>query len=291
MLENIELNRWDSPISSTTQLQAYEALENGKIIFLSQISFAIPDNERHLLTENYSIKKAKNISYDPHTKLLGGVKANLVDSELLKSFCSRYANHAKKLVINLFPEYASALQIGRTSYRPIEILGRKADSYKKDDTRLHVDAFAATPVHGKRLLRVFTNINPHNQARVWRVGEPFPQVAARFYPKVPSYSLAIAKMLQTWKITKELRSHYDHIMLHIHDMMKKDLKYQASIPFNIICLPPNSTWIVYTDQVSHAALMGQYVLEQTFYLPAHAMHDTTKSPLSVLENMAGKALI
>lgn len=291
VLENIAINRWDSPLSAETQNQAYNALESGQIIVLPHLAFEIPASEKHLLSENYSTKKAKNISYDPHTKLLGGTKANQIDSESLKGMCSRYANHAKQLINNLFPDYTNALKIGRTSYRPIETFGRKTKSFKKDDTRLHVDAFAATPIHGKRLLRVFTNVNPQQQARVWRVGEAFAHVANKFYATVPNYSPAIAKVLQTWRITKSVRSPYDHIMLNIHDNMKKDLHYQASIPFNTISFQPGTTWIVFTDQVSHAALIGQYVLEQTFYLPPHAMRDISKSPLSILESVAGRTLI
>ena len=62
-------------------------------------------------------------------------------------------------------------------------------------------------------------------------------------------------------------------MLQIHDRMKKNIDYQARVSFQEINFSANSTWIVFTDQVSHAALKGQYLLEQTFYLPTHAMQE------------------
>ena len=48
--------------------------------------------------------------------------------------------------------------------------------------------------------------------------------------------------------------------------------------------------MVYTDQVSHAALYGQDVLEQTFYLPVSAMQDENRSPLRILEKMTKQKL-
>ena len=39
------------------------------------------------------------------------------------------------------------------------------------------------------------------------------------------------------------------------------------------------------DGVEHAVMSGQYLLEQTFYLPVTAMHDEAKAPLRVLERM------
>ena len=84
------------------------------------------------------------------------------------------------MVGQALPAYRDRLEIGRTSFRPVEIAGR-ASSWRKDDTRLHIDSFPATPVHGKRILRVFTNVNPHGRPRTWRLGEDFESVAQRFW--------------------------------------------------------------------------------------------------------------
>jgi len=47
----------------------------------------------------------------------------------------------------------------------------------------------------------------------------------------------------------------------------------------------------FSDRVLHAALSGQYALEQTFYLPVEAMADQRDSPLRILENYYGRALV
>ena len=53
-------------------------------------------------------------------------------------------------------------------------------------------------------------------------------------------------------------------MLRLHDMAKADASYQASSPRTEISFGP-SVWLVFTDQVPHAALGGRNALEQTFY--------------------------
>ena len=72
--------------------------------------------------------------------------------------------------------------------------------------------------------------------------------------------------------------------------MKADLDYQLKAD-QIDCeFPAGSTWITYTDQVSHAAMAGQYCLEQTFYLPVTSMQDPSRAPLRILERLMGRSL-
>jgi len=91
-------------------------------------------------------------------------------------------------------------------------------------------------------------------------------------------------------VTRGRRSPYDALMLALHDGAKRDEAYQAGAPREPVAFPPGSTWVVYSDRVMHAALGGQYLLEQTFYLPVAAMQDPALSPLRVLEGLYGRAL-
>jgi len=65
--------------------------------------------------------------------------------------------------------------------------------------------------------------------------------------------------------------------------MKADVQYQARAVSEQVLFPPGATWMVFTDQVSHAALAGQFALEQTFFIPAYALEDQASAPLRVLE--------
>lgn len=258
-------------------------LESGKVVYFPQYALTLETKEHTLLSPTILDGNRKNISYDYQTSKLAGATKDMAATPLLQQFMQRYALFAKQLIDVTLPQYSQAVRWGRTSYRPAEIKGR-AISKRKDDTRLHVDSFPSTPVNGLRILRVFCNINPQ-QPRVWHLGEPFPQVLQTFASQLPRYSKTKARFLKTIQATKTLRSAYDHYMLHLHDTMKLDDQYQANVPKYRMDFPAQTSWIVFTDQVSHAALSGQFLLEQTFYLPVDAMADPDRSPLRQLESI------
>jgi len=79
-------------------------------------------------------------------------------------------------------------------------------------------------------------------------------------------------------------------MLQLHDRMKADEEFQRASPQTGVDFPSGSTWLAFTDQVSHAAMSGQYQLEQTFLLPVEAMNEPERSPLRVLERVKGRPL-
>ncbi len=274
-VENIETNNKDDILTS---------LEEGKIIYLPNYCLTLNEEDNQLLTDSFLDNNSKNISYNYLKSELSGVVKSSPLLINMRHFMHRYALFARHLVDNTLPEYSSNIIWGRTSFRPAEIKGRKS-SKRKDDTRVHVDAFPSTPVEGKRILRVFCNINPYGEPRVWNVGEPFSDLIQKFKDEIPAYSDIKANLLKLVKATKTKRTAYDHYMLNLHDKMKLNDDYQATLDKKTIEFPPGSTWIVYTDNVSHAALSGQFLLEQTFYLPAEKMHNPNLSPLKKWESL------
>lgn len=291
MLHTLDIKHWQDLVCTATQQQTINALETGSVIFLPQLSFELESTELHFLSPNYTHPDNKNISLNLKNKNLQGAVCNPQESLQLTKLLSRYASQASLLIKALFPRYFPDLTEGRTSYRPIEIAGRKPASVRKDDTLLHIDAFPATPTQGKRILRVFTNVNPFYNPRVWRLGAPFPKVAEYFHPKLKRPVFGSATLLKMLKITKAKRAPYDHYMLLLHNAMKEDQHYQQQVPQSEFHFPSGSTWIVYTDQVSHAALAGQFIFEQTFYIPTHALAHEEHSPLKVLENFLHRTLL
>ena len=254
------------------------ALESGIVVHFPVYAFKPLDSELHLLATLSPQVRKKNMSYHHLTQQLAGVVKTHEQAPAIQAMLSRYAVFAHQLVINVCPEYKQDLRWGRTSFRPTEIEGR-VSSKRQDDTRVHVDAFPATPVNGQRILRVFCNINPEGKARVWHIGEPFSELIERFSPQLPRYNRLKAYCLRALKVTKTLRSPYDHYMLSLHDRMKLDDLYQRRVAKHRFDFPAFSSWMVFTDQVSHAALSGQFALEQTFYLPVEAMANAQLAPL------------
>jgi hypothetical protein len=92
------------------------------------------------------------------------------------------------------------------------------------------------------------------------------------------------------RMTKDVRSPYDHYMLQLHDRMKADGDYQSQAGHLTHSFPAGSTWMVFTDQVPHAALSGIHQLEQTFYVPVSCLRDEASAPLRVLEGLMGRTL-
>jgi hypothetical protein len=291
LLHEINSAEWDTTYSEQVQSDAITEFENDKIVLLPQLTFQLAPNEKIFLSPEFSIEKSKNISFDSRTNQLRGAHCEGTVHDDLKGMLARYATSANTLITQLFPTYQHDIKLGRTSFRPVEILGRIPKSYRKDDTRIHVDAFPASPVQGKRIMRVFTNINPHGKERCWQVGESFDEVAKRFLPQISKPWPGRSFLLKALKITKGYCTDYDYLMLNIHDKMKADLSYQKNCLKQDIRFLPNSSWIVSTDSVSHAALSGQYVFEQTFYLPVQAMQQPALSPLKKLEKLTGRCLV
>jgi 3-deoxy-D-manno-oct-2-ulosonic acid (Kdo) hydroxylase len=288
-VEELEINSWSGPFSAADVARAADALEAGNVLYAPRLPFELSDAERRFLTPDCLDGKSKNVSYRPQSGALGGTRYEGADREQLHSMLKRYHDSSRSLLNALCPAYAGALKSGFTSYRPAEVAGR-ASSWRRDDTRLHVDAFPSRPLQGLRILRVFTNVNPR-APRIWRVGEPFEQAAARFAPQIRPPLPGLSWLFQTLRIVKGKRTEYDHFMLGIHDRMKADQGYQSGVAQTELALQPGATWACYTDSVSHAAMAGQFAFEQTFYLPVGVMLHPERSPLRVLERLTGRSLI
>lgn len=268
------------------------ALEAGKVLYFpnfAQHGFAPQKEELALFREDIRDPKTRNISLSASGDLKGVVGDDATKA-LMAGMIGRFRAEAEGLLANLVPRYGEHLRRGATSFRPAVVQNR-VQSWRADDRRMHVDAFPSRPNYGERLLRVFTNVNLEGEPRVWRVGEPFQDVARRFLPKVKPYSAWQAKVLNALHVTKSLRSEYDHIMLQLHDAMKSDLDYQKNAPQVTFGFPPGCAWVCFSDQTSHAVMAGQYMMEHTLQLSPMHQYDKDASPLAILTRMQGHALV
>ena len=272
-----------------SESDAAQTLEGGHVLWQRTPTFVLTEAERPLLSSSV-LARGKNISFDPATGKVGGSALVGGDAGRLHAMLARFSDDAYTLVGRALPAYRERVRRGRTSFRPIEVAGR-ASSWRQDDTRLHIDSFPASPVRGARILRVFANVNPEGRPRSWRLGEDFESVGRRFAPRLRMPVPGSALVLRAFGITKSRRSAYDAMMLQLHDLMKGDAAYQAGAPQTAFDFPAGSSWMAFTDQVSHAAMAGQYQLEQTFLLPVEAMRAPEASPLRVLERLVGRQLI
>ena len=264
-------------------------LEHGGVLYFPKLGFELMPHERKFLSQRWSDEKRKNVSLAGPDAPLRGALGEPDELQSLREMIARYAEGSERLVDDLFPGYRDHLKRAGTSFRPRAVTVPL--SARRDDTRLHVDAFPSNPIRGQRLLRVFTNIDPKRAPRVWRVGEPFADFARRFIARTRAPLPWASRLLAALGITKRPRSEYDHRMLQLHDLVKTDLDYQANAPQHWLEFPAGATWLVFSDQVLHAAMAGQFMMEQSFYLDPAGSLEPDSAPVAILSALLGRRLV
>jgi len=270
-------------------LEGQGVLERDGLVVIRGLPFSLEPGEAEFLTPEIVAGDSKNISYEPSSGQVGGTRLEREARGQLGAMMARYSSFAVALLAKIAPAYGPSLQMRRTSFRPGPV-DTRVMSKRKDDRRLHVDAFPSNPNQGRRILRVFTNVHPQGLERVWEVAEDdFEAYARRWIAKVKPGSGGA--LLEAIGLTKGRRTRYDSVMLQLHDKTKLDDAWQLAEPKARLQFPPGSTWIVFTDSVLHAALSGQHAFEQTFYLPPDAMAEPARAPVRVLERLMGQPLV
>ncbi|MEM7427257.1 MAG: Kdo hydroxylase family protein, partial [Pseudomonadota bacterium] len=260
--------------SAENQADAVAALEDGRVVFLENLNFAFSQDEQALLGSSLGDGVQKNITLDPYLGKLSGTGDVGSDVKgLLEGMLERYRATTQEWLSNILGPYAANLEAQRTTYRPVEIAGRKKigkvssdKAYRFDDSLLHPDAFKRRPIKGNRIFRIFTNINPHGKPRTWKVGHGFEAFASRYLRDIREPRFGEFAFLNLTRQTHWPRTHYDHIMLNLHDRGKQDAEFQKSSDHALFEFPAGATWFCFTDQALHAALEGAYCLEQTYQL-------------------------
>jgi len=298
-IDDYALDGWKHAAEASDRSRHYCAeLERGAILFFSQPPFVLPEQDvKFLLTLKPADSRLhKNISYRPESDVLRGF-ADDENEPRVHEIMRRYAGEVKGFVEGFLQPYSGGLQMDYASFRPLEEEGRDLSLHKRNDL-LHVDAFPNRPTRGGRILRVFTNVNPCKD-RNWVIGERFPQLAQRFansagLPKYANQSRAWSNLkhgLSRAGLPIRDRAPYDEFMLRFHDWLKENGDFQRTRDGKEqIAFPPRATWLVYTDGVPHAALSGQFAMEQTFIVPVEALVAPEVSPIRVLEAIVGRTM-
>jgi hypothetical protein len=280
-----------------------KALEAGNILFFPTTPFEFPKEEIDFLLKQKQGKSSarKNIAYRPQSDRITNHDAkDSASTEKLREILRNYSVRVTKYLSTLLAPYANEWKHDYASFRPFQEKGRNLRLRARNDL-LHVDAFPTRPLHGARILRFFTNINP-TESRHWVTSDDFRGLARVYgeaisFPSSPGYDLKsrLARKMKLFLrkigIKTALRSPYDSFMLNMHNFLKENEEFQANCKKDHWDFPPGSCWAVFTDQVSHAALAGQYALEQTFIIPRAALLQPDEAPISLLERLSGKNLI
>lgn len=295
-----------SPCSSLLEVKSYlpqqarwycERLEQGQVLFFPSVPFDLAEQDRQFLLSlrQTDSRFHKNISYRPATNVLKGVSANTEEHARLHRVMRSFSQEVAHFVAVFLAPYAGRLKLDFASFRPLQEKGRTLPLHQRNDL-LHVDAFPSRPTRGARIMRVFVNINP-SASRIWNVGRPFHALVPEIMrtqklapPQRSSAARGLARLAGMIGLPIPDRSPYDEFMLYLHDWLKENGDFQKNSAKRELVLPPGSCWVVFTDGVPHAAMSGQFALEQTLIIPMDALVSPETAPLRVLEGVTGAAM-
>ena len=292
---------WVGAEQQEARARAYcELAERGQILFFRELPFDLPAEDQRFLREQEwtELRLHKNVSYRPSEDILRGVSGNAETVARLHTIMRNYSAQIIQFVGNFLSPYSGKWNLDFASFRPLEEETRDLPVHKRNDL-LHVDAFPSRPTRGGRILRVFTNLNT-TRPRVWTTTESFDALAQQYAKAAGLQQIAeddsffgrtVQSLGAKLGIGTMSRTPYDMFMLRFHDYLKENAAFQANCPKIRMEFPPLATWVVFTDSVAHAALSGQYAVEQTFLIPPKALVAPEAAPFRILEGIAGRPLV
>jgi hypothetical protein len=288
--DTVSGSRCDSARTEQTQ---ETRLERGELITHEICPFLLPagDDVRFLCRQELASRAHKNISFDPHTGKAAGFRWQSRDqADRLRYLLSYFSRQATAWLAATFPRYARHWLLDRVSFRPQEEATRKLRLKARNDL-LHVDAFPSRPTNGRRILRLFVNINP-TEPRVWVTSDPFAKLFATFGEAagLPGdvhdtwLSQLGEKVRRLFRPNRERRSEYDSFMLRLHDYLKANDEFQERCRKRFWTFAPGSFWMAFTDTASHAVLRGRYALEHSYFIAPEDLALPDESPAAILDS-------
>lgn len=281
------------PLAPAAARRFCEALEAGDVIDLGPTPIPFTADELLFLRSQKKTEDAhhKNVAYRPHQDRLTGLDGPAAAP--LRALMRRFSQRAVAFLHDFLSPYTFDLDYA--SFRPLEEEGRPAKRNARNDL-LHVDSFPTRPSRGRRILRLFVNVNPV-EPRVWRTGPPFPELAramaapsgllARYRRdcQQPVLARSLTSLLGRCGLAARFRPPYDRFMLSFHDWLKANDAFQSQ-RHTVCCFAPMASWLCMTDTVSHAVVRGRLALEQTVLVHPGTLQAPALAPQQILDHLA-----
>jgi 3-deoxy-D-manno-oct-2-ulosonic acid (Kdo) hydroxylase len=279
----------DLPITPEPGTSA-DALESLDLLFFPVCPFALPPAGQleFLRRQPNAGFGHKDVSYDPARSRLGGQKAtHPSEARRLSDVFTQFSDAATAWINTRFPTYAAGLVRDRVTLRTEEEATRTLRLTARNDL-LHIDNFPTRPTGGRRILRLYVNINP-TDPQVWATSEPFKQLLTRFAVEhrvasrtIAEWTAPVQSVVRVFTGTKARRTAYDAWMLKLHHFLKEDDAFQAQASRRVWTFPPGSMWLLFADGVAHAQLRGQYSLEHSYFVALECLAGATEAPVHLL---------
>lgn len=274
-------------------------LERGAIARFPADAFPLPPAEdlEFLRSRLGQLISLKNVSYHPEGDYLSGIKGEAEAVERTRAILRDHNLEVTRFLRRLVPEYAQDWHCGKVNFRPLEERGRSISRHSSNEL-VHVDAFASGATHGDRTLRFFTNVNP-TETRVWKSAGLFEDMLREFgtRSRIPprggvaegpldrAYSKLVhgISKLGLPQLATIDSSPYDRAMRRLHNTLKDDDEFQRDESrWGYFEFPPFSSWIVFTDLVSHACVHGQHAIVNTWTVRRASLRLPELAPYEVI---------
>ena len=181
-------------------------LETGDLIAFAHCPFALPpaDDLDFLRAQDPTGFGHKDVSYDPATGRVVGLRGNNGTAARLKSILTEASRTVVEWLRTALPDYAPELTPDRVTLRTQEEATRALRVTARNDL-LHIDQFSTRPSFGRRVLRLSVNIHP-DRPWIWATADRFPELLNRFgeFIRVPDLTDA-AWCSETATVTRLLR--------------------------------------------------------------------------------------
>jgi hypothetical protein len=241
-----------------------ERLERGEHVTFPADKFPLPpsDDLAFLRTRQLRRRTQQAILFDPTTRHTSGARAtSAADKQRLDRIMEAFSEVCTSFLSQVLPEYARQWVHDRASLRTEEEAIRSLRHNARNDL-LHIDNFPTRPSAGRRILRLFVNINPA-EPRVWITSEKFAALLDRLHAVHRISQRTVREWCEPLPAWQRLlagdwsgRPAYDVFMLKLQQFLRSSEHFQENAPKHFHHFPPGTAWLLLADGLSHAVLRG-----------------------------------
>jgi len=283
-----------------------DAMERAEVVFWQRCPVELPrdDDLEFMRTGLPRELQVKNISYHPESNSIPRFEAEPAVRDRIERILRTHGQRVEAFLRRATPDFVPGWTLGTTSFRSIEEQGRKLKPPSSNEL-VHIDAGAYGATNGARILRFFVNIHP-TRDRVWGTKGGFGALLARHRELIDAakggrdrvvlekgpfdrlYSGMVTALSKVYPLFQVIDSSpYDRSMRRIHNYMKENPAFRDSREgYQEIHFPPLSSWMVFTDGISHSVLSGQHALVTTVLIPLANARNPALAPFNVLGRTA-----
>jgi hypothetical protein len=254
------------------------------VLAFPRLAFTLSDAERRFLDPRWADPKAKNVSVRWPSGELRGAAGDAGDLAALRAMVVRFAEQSEALALRLFPHYRGHLRRGSTSF------GRPTSPAAYAAGARTTPGCTSTP-----------SVQPDaGHPAIARLQQRQPDAASRALARrraVRGARQALSRpdrdaLARLGVADGDDRYHQApaHRVRPRHAAAARSRQGRCRLPADESAgrapdFAPGTTWVCFSDQVLHAALGGQHMMEQTFLLDVEHLHRPETSPLRTLERL------